>query len=379
MNHKDLIRLAKEADSEGNVELADYLDNQLIRLSGLADIYKFVKPYAAKGFGKVVNPHYNVDFKNLADDSSNLSDLTKVRPPKNKLDKFISPGTKIKQRTPERLTQIENSIKQEITYLTSADPKINAAIKKVQNGQAISPQEEKALLDVLVNQKKIATRYNDVAIEDIQAVLKGQKPSLTTKQVSTVAPAIKGAAGAAAVAGVASVGSAAVNSYNQSQTVPGELYNDGNLPQQSPGNMPGSLPENMPASGPIFPPTPQQQQSPGPQYNGPDYQMPRYQRPSNDFIVHDEAPSSNDQLFVQQRNYPQYNRQVMHADDYPTYEPIGPMQEGQEYLGGPTEQVAKTYEPIGPMQEGQEVVGGPVAQVQPTYQEPTFQEPPYPV
>jgi hypothetical protein len=41
----------------------------------------------------------------------------------------------------------------------------------------------------------------------------------------------------------------------------------------------------------------------------------------------------------------------MHADDYPTYEPIGPMKKGQEYLGGPTEPVVKNYQPSSPTKD----------------------------
>ena len=70
MNHNDLIKLAHKADLEGDIELADYLDSQLIRVS--QNIFQ----KALKGVGNFFQNqrmrNYDVDFKNLADDASNL-------------------------------------------------------------------------------------------------------------------------------------------------------------------------------------------------------------------------------------------------------------------------------------------------------------------
>ena len=70
MNHKDLTKLAQIADKDGDVELADYLDNQLVRVANkLTDLLN-------RGFNYSRRPHYNIDFKGLSPDAKEIGMMT---------------------------------------------------------------------------------------------------------------------------------------------------------------------------------------------------------------------------------------------------------------------------------------------------------------
>ncbi len=370
MNTRDLVKLAHRADLEGDIELADYLDNQLIRKAASNKLINFlskVRNYSRR-------PNYNIDFNNLTPDSSNL-DMMTAHPTQrgNPVAKFFQAGLKDKTRTPERLNQIETQIVLSLDKVVSSDPKIHSAISKFKSGKhgAISADERNALLNHLINKDKLATRANDIDPDDIVKVLSGQKPSKTTKQVTTLSNFGKAAGGAAVGAGVVGTGVVGTGAYNASKQnaefQPGGVFQDPNAsggPFQSMPEMNGGMPSmsEMPQMGG------------GGGYQGPSYSMPSANqsfqslegyRPANQF---EDLPRFNDQaepLYPritpqqamqnamtedQARRY----RELMDQGGRPAAAPIvgggnqeiyGPTQEmavepgGVQYVTAPTEEV----------------------------------------
>jgi hypothetical protein len=243
MNHKDLIKLAQIADKDGDVELADYLDNQLIRVSN-----KFTN-LLNKGFDFSRKPHYNVDFAGLSPDAKELGMMTAHPTQRGKpLAKYFQAGLKDKARTPERLDQIDQVIKEHIAKVISNDPNIHQAVAKYNAGKFgdITPAERNALLGHLVNNDRVATRANDISPDDIMKVLSGKKPDVATKQITTLSNFGKTVGYGAAGAATLGTGLSIYNAKQQAETQPGSLSNPSGGPFQSMPEMGGG---GMPSMG----------------------------------------------------------------------------------------------------------------------------------
>ena len=377
MNHNDLIKLAHRADLDGDVELADYLDNQLIRVAFL----KKIIPNLAKGWEHTRRPNYDIDFSSLKPDASNLDTMIKhpTQTGTSPVGKFFQAGLKTVKRTPERLVEIEKEIKNAILNIASSDPKIDVAKKKVQSGQALTADERNSLLNILVRDQKVATRKNDIAVEDITAVLDNKAPSLATKEVTTLSKAGK-AMGYAAGAGVlANAGLAAFNTAQQANYKPGELYND---QITAPGMQ--VMPSGMQDSPAYRGGGGNRGGGNGGGYSGPTHNMPQSKDEVNETKKY-KPPYLNDQLYG-----PQVYSRTLYTDSYnqndsesfddgftqddtaynsyepqvppssaiqgsSRYQPIGPTTQeevnpgGVEYVNVPTE----TYDlPQAPVEEG---------------------------
>ena len=193
MNTRELIKLAHRADLEGDIELADYLDSQLIRVSQSAGqrLQNFFSPIT--NFVKRQSlPKYDVDFKNLNAKATNLDTIAGTPMPSgNKAQKFFQHGVKLIQRDPERLLGIGVEIRASIKNVVSNDPLIQSAVAKFNKNQKLNVKERNALLNHLVNNEQIAKRNNDISPDDIIKVLNGKAPDVPTKQVTTLSNAAK--------------------------------------------------------------------------------------------------------------------------------------------------------------------------------------------
>lgn len=337
MNHNDLIKLAHKADLEGDIELADYLDSQLIRVSQNA----FQK--ALKGVGNFLQNqrmrNYDVDFKNLADDASNLGMIAGHPTQRgNAVQKFFQAGLKDKVRTPERLDQIGEQIKGSIGKVISNDPDVHQAVTKYNAGKftEITPAERNALLNHLVNNDKISTRANDISPDDIIKVLSGKKPDVSTKQVTTLSNAGK-TGNVATVLGTGGIGLGVYNSTKQQAAPqPGGLYNQNQSPFQSMPEMGGG--GEMPSMGEM----PSVGGGGGGGYQGPNYQMP-----------------SADQSFQPMQGYQPANqvRDLPRTNDQaePLYPRITPQQAMQNAM---TEDQARRYREL--MEQGGRPAAAPI-------------------
>ncbi len=332
MNTNDLIKLARKADIDGDIELADYLDNQLTRISqnilqrGLRAVGDF--------FNRQTLPKYNVDFKTLAPDASDL-DLIAGHPTQrgNAAQKFFQAGLKNIERSPERLVEIGEQIKGAVKNVISQDPDVRSAVVKFNANQALSTAERNALLNHLVNNDQIARRNNDISPDDIIKVLSGKTPDVTSKQVTTLSNAGKAAAGV----GVVGTGLAGLGVYNASKQntryQPGGVFQDPNAaggPFQSMPEMSGSVPTGgMPQMG-------------GGGYQGPSYSMPSANQSFQ--------PMQGYQPANQVEQLPRYNDQAE-----PLYPRITPQQAMQNAM---TEDQARRYREL--MDQGGRPAAAPV-------------------
>ena len=328
MNTRDLIKLARKADLEGDTELADYLDNRLVRVAILRKIW----PGMAKGWDYSRRPNYDVDFTHLAPDASNLDTMTR-HPTQTggRLRNFFQAGKKTVTRTPERLVEIEKQIKSAILNISSTDPKIDAAIKKVQAGQALTPDERNSLLNILVRDNKVATRANDIAVQDITAVLEGKKPSLPTKEVTTLSGAGKTLAVGSGALTALNLAGAGINAYNQNQQKPGDLYNQQpgvpsmpSMPQQGGGGQGGGG---------------------GGYHGGGGYQGPYYNESRRD---NNAEPRKYQPAYLDDQLYGPRNYRV--EPEYDDYYPDDYGADNQEFTQG-----TSRYQSIGPEQEAPRV------------------------
>lgn len=336
MNHNDLIKLAKIADLEGDIELADYLDSQLTRIV----VSNKFTDFLGKAHNYSRRPNYNLDFSSLAPDASNLGMMT-AHPTQrgNPVAKFFQAGLKDKTRTPERLNQIETQILSSLDRVISSDPKIHSAISKFKSGKhgTISADERNAVLNHLINTDKLATRANDIDPDDIIKVLSGQKPSKATKQVTTLSNA-----GKATMIGAGMTGAAT-------------LYGAYNASQQNKGYQPGSVAPNPNASGSPFQSMPEMgggmpQMGEMPQMGGGGgggYQGPTYNMPSANQSF---QPMQGYQPANQVEQLPRYNDQAE-----PLYPRISPQQAMQNAM---TEDQARRYREL--MAQGGSPAAAPI-------------------
>jgi hypothetical protein len=381
MNHIDLIRLAQQADIDGDIELADYLDNQLVRTAKFNPL-ESLSNFVGKAFNYSRRPHYNIDFNTLTPDASNLSTIAGHPTQRgNLLAKQFQAGLKEKARTPERLDQIDQVIKEHIAKVVSNDPNVHTGLTKYNAGDFanITPAERNALLNHLVNKDRVATRANDISPDDIIKVLSGQKPSVPTKQITTLSNAGYAAAGAGALGAAGLTGLGVYNTIKQQAgRQPGGLSQD----PSAPGSPFQSMPEmggGMPTMGEM----PEMGGGGMGGYQGPSYNMPSanqsfqpmqgYQ-PANQVERVMDFPRTNDQaepLYPritpqqamqnamtedQARRY----RELMEQGGSPAAAPIvspevyGPTQEmanpgGVSYVQSPT---TTDYLPAPPVTEG---------------------------
>lgn len=238
MNTRDLIKLAHKADLEGDIELADYLDNQLIRVVVSNKALNFLN----KSWNYSRRPKYNVDFSSLSDSASELGTMAGHPTQRGKpFAKFFQAGLKDKIRTPERLDKIDIEIKDAISKVISVDPKVISAKAKFAAGDhgKITTDERNALLNHLVNNDKVATRANDISPDDIIKVVGGKKPDVSTKQVTTLSNAGKTLGYGTAGAAVLGTGLNIYNARQQAETQPGSLSNPSGGPFQSMPEMGG--------------------------------------------------------------------------------------------------------------------------------------------
>jgi hypothetical protein len=266
MNIRDLIKLAYKADLEGDIELADYLDNQLVRVVVSNKALNFLN----KSWNYSRRPKYNVDFSGLSDSASELGTMAGHPTQRgNPLAKFFQAGLKDKIRTPERLDKIDIQIKDAISKVISVDPKVISAKAKFAAGDhaKITTDERNALLNHLVNNDKVATRANDISPDDIIKVVGGKKPDVSTKQVTTLSNAGKTLGYGTAGAAVLGTGLNIYNARQQAETQPGSLSNPSGGPFQSMPEMGGG---GMPSMGEM----PSMGGGGQGGYQGPTYNMP---------------------------------------------------------------------------------------------------------
>jgi hypothetical protein len=383
MKSSKFIKLAQEADLNGDFELADYLDSQLVRTASVREAQWWKSLFGGAERGALESAEkLGLQRELLGQGKLPLSQLEKVNPEEAatlKLLTDIRPGMPQKTvahipfvRSEKELEQIANALKERIRFLRSADEEVNKGIQELAStGKIADEKVRKKVFDEAIKQG-LVQRNSKGRPEDIIAILKGEalKPEAVRQGLK---PWINNTAkGAAALA----AGGTALGLYNaanqQNAQQPGAGYSD-------PGAA-GSPFDDAGGSGfsggvdPGMNQFPMQGQIPmGGQggYQGPTYNMPSanqsfqpmqgYQ-PANQVRdlprINDQAEPLYPRITPQQamqnamtEDQARRYRELMAQGNSPTAEPIvspgtyGPTQEQAEEAGGlkyvtnPTEEI----------------------------------------
>jgi hypothetical protein len=387
MKPSKFLKLAQEADLNGDFELADYLDSQLVRTASVREAQWWKGLFGGAERGALeAGEKLGLQRELLGQGKLPLSQLEKVNPEEAatlKLLTDIRPGMPQKTvahipfvRSEKELEQIANALKERIRFLRSADEEVNKGIQELAStGKIADEKVRKKVFDEAIKQG-LVQRNSKGRPEDIIAILKGEalKPEAVRQGLKPwINNTAKGAA-ALAAAGTAYGLYSAANQQNAQQ--PGAAYSDPGVAGSpfddaggagvSGGVTPGM--EQFPMQG--------QMQMGGGQggYQGPTYNMPSasqsfqpmqgYQ-PANQIERTYNLPRTNDQaepLYPritpqqamqnamtedQARRY----RELMDQGGRPAAEPIvspevyGPTQEqaaeagGLQYVTNPTEEI----------------------------------------
>jgi hypothetical protein len=215
MNTNELIKLAKQADFEGDYNLADYIDNQLRTSSNnknireAVDLGKVFRP-VGNALGKI--PEFFGAGKYKAGPMDTAADLMMMQGNPNKsgnaFQKLFGAVDKEINLDANQLKALESKLGMELfETFDVADDATRTAINKVINKQngLLSPDEKKLLMEH-ARKTGIVGRRTDADFQDIQDLIDGKSLSTRPRTVQRVNKNTKllglGAAGVAAAPGM---------------------------------------------------------------------------------------------------------------------------------------------------------------------------------
>jgi hypothetical protein len=215
MNTNELIKLAKQADFEGDYDLADYIDNQLRTSSNnknireAVDLGKVFRP-VGNALGKI--PEFFGAGKYKAGPMDTAADLMMMQGNPNKsgnaFQKLFGAVDKEINLDANQLKALESKLGMELfETFDVADDATRTAINKVINKQngLLSPDEKKLLMEH-ARKTGIVGRRTDADFQDIQDLIDGKSLSTRPRTVQRVNKNTKllglGAAGLAAAPGM---------------------------------------------------------------------------------------------------------------------------------------------------------------------------------
>jgi hypothetical protein len=215
MNTNELIKLAKQADFEGDYDLADYIDNQLRTSSNnknireAVDLGKVFRP-VGNALGKI--PEFFGAGKYKAGPMDTAADLMMMQGNPNKsgnaFQKLFGAVDKEINLDANQLKALESKLGMELfETFDVADDATRTAINKVINKQngLLSPDEKKLLMEH-ARKTGIVGRRTDADFQDIQDLIDGKSLSTRPRTVQRVNKNTKllglGAAGVAAAPGM---------------------------------------------------------------------------------------------------------------------------------------------------------------------------------
>jgi hypothetical protein len=237
MKSSKFIKLAQEADLNGDFELADYLDSQLVRTASVREAQWWKALFGGAERGALESAEkLGLQKELLGQGKLPLSQLEKVNPEEAatlKLLTDIRPGMPQKTvahipfvRSEKELEQIANALKERIRFLRSADEEVNKGIQELAStGKIADEKVRKKVFDEAIKQG-LVQRNSKGRPEDIIAILKGEalKPEAVRQGLKPwINNTAKGAA-ALAAGGTAYGLYSAANQQNAQQ--PGAGYSD---------------------------------------------------------------------------------------------------------------------------------------------------------
>jgi hypothetical protein len=348
MNPSKYLKLAKEADMNGDFELADYLDNQLVRTASVREAQWWKTLFGGAERGALeAGEKLGLQKELLGQGKLPLSQLGKVNPEEAatlKLLTDIRPGMPQKTvanipfvRSEAELEQIATALKERIQFIKSTDEEVSKGITELATtGKIENANTRKKVFDEAIKQG-VVLRNSKGRPEDIIAILNGGKlkPEAVRQGLK---PWINNTAKGAAALTAAGTAYGLYNATNQQNAQqPGSNYSDPGAGGSSDGygsdGMGGgdySEAQQGPALG-----------------GGGGYQGPTYSMPSANQSF---QPMQGYQPANQVRELPRTNDQAK-----PLYPRITPQQAMQNAM---TEDQARRYRDL--MEQGNRPAAAPI-------------------
>ena len=237
MNPSKYLKLAKEADLNGDFELADFFDSQLVRTASVREAQWWKTLFGGAERGALeAGEKLGLQKELMGQGKLPLSQLGKVNPEEAaalKLLTDIRPGLPQKTvanisfvRSEAELEQIATAIKERIQFIKSSDEQVNKGIQELATkGKIEDPIVRKKVFDEAIKQG-VVLRNSKGRPEDIIAILK-KEPLKAEAVRQGLKPWINNTA--KGVAGLTAAGTAlglynASNQQNAQQ--PGSNYSD---------------------------------------------------------------------------------------------------------------------------------------------------------
>jgi len=350
MNSSKYLKLAKEADLNGDFELADFLDSQLVRTASVREA-QWWKTLFGGGERAALEAGEKLGLQKelMGQGKLPFSQLGKVNPEEAATLKYLTdirPGIPQKTvahipfvRSEAEIEQIGKALRDKISFIKSSDEDVLNGIKELAtNGKIENAEVRKKVFDEAIKQG-VVLRDSKARPEDIIAILKGEKlkPEAVRQGLK---PWINNTA--KGVAGLTAAGTAlglynASNQQNAQQ--PGESFQDPAGPGgafQAPEAMGGE------AGGGYYPEAQQAQGGGQGGYQGPTYNMPSANQSFQ--------PMQGYQPANQVRELPRTNDQAE-----PLYPRITPQQAMQNAM---TEDQARRYREL--MEQGNRPAAAPI-------------------
>ena len=219
MNINELIKLANVADKDGDLELADFIDRELLAMSNnkniresawdLSSLGKAFKP-VGNALGKIPEFFGYGKYKAPTDWSAAAVDLATNNPNKtgNAFQKALGSVDKEINLDPNQLKNLEtNLVQQFFDSMDQADAPTKVAIEKLinKNFTKINPAEKKLLAEY-ARKTGIVGKRTDADFTDIHDLVNGRSLQARPRTVQRVNPKAKllagGLAGASLIPGM---------------------------------------------------------------------------------------------------------------------------------------------------------------------------------
>lgn len=226
MNTKELIKLAYKADIEGDLELADFIDRELLAISNnknireaaLSDTLSKMSKGVGGFFGNIGNFLGGYGKYNGATNTQPLRDVLEAAPGYKGLGKMFGAATKQVDFSPEQLEELSKGLKTSLFNSRSkATPEVQSIIDEIINsgkvsqtkitnldGKVISgPPAAAHRLDLLRQhaiQNKIINPRSGANLGDLDAIASGKALAPGPRNVQRVNRNTKLLAGAGAAA-----------------------------------------------------------------------------------------------------------------------------------------------------------------------------------
>ena len=195
MNTKELIKLARVSDINGDLELADFIDRELLAMSNnknireAVDLGKVFRP-VGNALGKI--PEFFGAGKYKAGPMDNAADLMMMQQNPNisgnAFQKLFGAVDKLIYLDANQLKALESKLGMELfETFDVADDATRTAINKVINKQTglLSPDEKKLLMEH-ARKTGIVGRRTDADFQDIQDLIDGKPLSARPRSVQRV-------------------------------------------------------------------------------------------------------------------------------------------------------------------------------------------------